>query len=196
MPDPSIPCKQPSLKQPDGPFRDGRPQGLAVCSHLLHPWTPHAVRHCPTRFGQLWLCLHLSDFLDGRIDLRRRRRRQNLFFFGFMGVRQGVAMDFLKFHPGPPCPTLLRPAGGPPLKQPAGQAACGRLLPLWTPHAVRLCSCHTVGGSVLFSGINKSTKLPIYRYLIECRHPRGLEGGHSPSDDKTGGDWPTTRLKV
>jgi hypothetical protein len=29
-----------------------------------------------------------------------------------MGVWQGVAMDSLKFHPGPPCPTLLRPAGG------------------------------------------------------------------------------------
>jgi hypothetical protein len=35
-----------------------------------------------------------------------------------MGVWQGVAMDSLKFHPGPPCPTLLRPAGGPPLKRP------------------------------------------------------------------------------
>jgi hypothetical protein len=29
-----------------------------------------------------------------------------------MGVRQGVAMDSLKFHPGLPCPTLLRLAGG------------------------------------------------------------------------------------
>jgi hypothetical protein len=53
-----------------------------------------------------------------------------------------------KVSPGPPCPTFLRPAGGPPLKWsyncfraalPAGHAACGRLLPLWTPHAVRLC---------------------------------------------------------
>jgi hypothetical protein len=34
----------------------------------------------------------------------------------------------------PPCPTLLRSVGGPPLKQPYG-----RLLPLWTPHAIRLC---------------------------------------------------------
>jgi hypothetical protein len=34
-----------------------------------------------------------------------------------MGIWEGVAMDSLKFHPGPPpCPTLLRPAGGPPLK--------------------------------------------------------------------------------
>jgi hypothetical protein len=34
----------------------------------------------------------------------------------YIGVWQGVAMDFLKFHPGPPYPTLLRSAGGPPLK--------------------------------------------------------------------------------
>jgi hypothetical protein len=63
------------------------------------------------------------------------------------GVWQGVAMDSLKFHPSPPCPTLLSPAGGPPLKRPygrfragptAGQAACSSLLPFWTPHAVRL----------------------------------------------------------
>jgi hypothetical protein len=28
-----------------------------------------------------------------------------------MGVWQGLAMDFLKLHPGSPCPTLLLPAG-------------------------------------------------------------------------------------
>jgi hypothetical protein len=32
-----------------------------------------------------------------------------------MGVWQGVAIESLKFHPGPPCLTLLGPAGGPPL---------------------------------------------------------------------------------
>jgi hypothetical protein len=60
-----------------------------------------------------------------------------------MGVWQGVAMDALQFHLGPPCPTPL-----PPLKSlhgrfrgglPAEQASCGRLLPFWTPHAVRVC---------------------------------------------------------
>jgi hypothetical protein len=35
-----------------------------------------------------------------------------------MGVWQGVAMDSPKFHPGLPCPTLLCPVGGPPLKRP------------------------------------------------------------------------------
>jgi hypothetical protein len=60
-------------------------------------------------------------------------------------VWQGVSMDSLKFHLSLPCPTLLRPAGGPPPKwpygcfgggSPAGRAACGRLLPPWIPHAV------------------------------------------------------------
>jgi hypothetical protein len=32
-----------------------------------------------------------------------------------MGVWQGVAMGSLKFHPAPPYPILLLPAGGPPL---------------------------------------------------------------------------------
>jgi hypothetical protein len=57
-------------------------------------------------------------------------------------------MDSLKFHSVPPCPTLLRPLGGPPLKRlygcfrgdpPAGRVACSHLLPFRTPHAVRLC---------------------------------------------------------
>jgi hypothetical protein len=65
-----------------------------------------------------------------------------------MGVWQGVAMDSLMFHTGPPCHNLLRPVEEPPLKRPydrfkdgppAEQAAYGRLLPAWTPHAVRLC---------------------------------------------------------
>jgi hypothetical protein len=54
---------------------------------------------------------------------------------------------FPKVSPGPAILTLLRLVGGPPLKRPhgrfrggppAGQVACGRLLPFWTPHAVRL----------------------------------------------------------
>jgi hypothetical protein len=56
---------------------------------------------------------------------------------GSIGVRQGVAMDSLNLHPGPPCPTLLCPAGGPPLKRLYAQFS-NRLLSLWTPHIVRL----------------------------------------------------------
>jgi hypothetical protein len=60
-----------------------------------------------------------------------------------MGVWQGVDMDSLKFHLGPPCPTCLRPVGRPLLKRPYGRfrggppvgwAAGGRVLPLWTSH--------------------------------------------------------------
>jgi hypothetical protein len=54
----------------------------------------------------------------------------------------------LKYHSGPPCPTLLRPVGGQPLKRPYScfrggpptrRPACSRLLPLWKPQVVRLC---------------------------------------------------------
>jgi hypothetical protein len=45
-----------------------------------------------------------------------------------MGVWQGVALDSLKFHPGLPCTTLLRPAGG-------RHAAVIHPLEYPTPHA-------------------------------------------------------------
>jgi hypothetical protein len=73
-------------------------------------------------------------------------------------VWKGVSTDSLKFHPGPPCPTLLRPAGGPPPTRPycrfwggppAGQAACGRLLPPWIPDVVRACPSPYASGSDL-----------------------------------------------
>jgi hypothetical protein len=47
-------------------------------------------------------------------------------------IWQGVAMDFLKFYPGPPCPTFLRPEGKLPPKRPYG------LQPFWIPHDVRV----------------------------------------------------------
>jgi hypothetical protein len=60
-----------------------------------------------------------------------------------MGVWEVVAIDSLKFHLGPPCPTLLRPAGWSPLKRPYGRfrggPLTGSLLFLWTPQTVRLC---------------------------------------------------------
>jgi hypothetical protein len=47
-----------------------------------------------------------------------------------MGAWQGVAMDSLKFHPGPPCANLLRPEDVPPLKRSAHTA--GSLWPFFT----------------------------------------------------------------
>jgi hypothetical protein len=73
--------------------------------------------------------------------------------FCALDIWHGVAMDSLKIHPGLPCPTLLCPEGGPPPKWPlccfrggsfTGRVACRRLLPFWTPHAVRLCSAPEV----------------------------------------------------
>jgi hypothetical protein len=52
-----------------------------------------------------------------------------------MGVWKGVAMDYLKLHRGPDSST---PCGRATSETAAGRVACGRLLPLWTPHAVRL----------------------------------------------------------
>jgi hypothetical protein len=55
-----------------------------------------------------------------------------------MGIWQGVAMDSLRFNPGPPCHTFLRSVGRPLMKRPydcfrlgppAGRTACRRLLP-------------------------------------------------------------------
>jgi hypothetical protein len=56
-----------------------------------------------------------------------------------MGVWQEEAMASIKFHPGAPSSTLLRPVGGLPLKQHYGYfMVYGHLLPFWTPHAVHL----------------------------------------------------------
>jgi hypothetical protein len=56
--------------------------------------------------------------------------------------------DSLKLHRGPPCLALLCPVGEPNPETafwsfqgfgpPTGQSTCGRFLPLWSPHAVRL----------------------------------------------------------
>jgi hypothetical protein len=49
-------------------------------------------------------------------------------------VREGVFTDSLKFLPAPPCPTLIRPAGGPPPKRPSSS-------PLDTPRRTGLLGC-------------------------------------------------------
>jgi hypothetical protein len=89
-----------------------------------------------------------------------------------MGVWQGVAMD-LKFQPGPPCLTLLCPVGGLPLRRPygrfrggppAGWVACGRLLPLQSRHAVRLCCI--VGRNRLIWGLNQNNEM-LFKIIVE-----------------------------
>jgi hypothetical protein len=77
-----------------------------------------------------------------------------------IGAWQGVAMGTIKFHAGLPCPTLLRPAFAPPQKRPYGRssggpparrAACRRLLPFWTPHAVLLWSSSLLSSSLFLA---------------------------------------------
>jgi hypothetical protein len=79
--------------------------------------------------------------------------------FEAMSIWQGVAMDSLNFHPGLPCPTLLRPVDGPPLKwpygcfrcgPPAGQATCGpSSTPMDTPHRTPMFEARFPDGPTL-----------------------------------------------
>jgi hypothetical protein len=92
-----------------------------------------------------------------------------------------MAMDFLKFYPGPPCPSLVHPVAGPPLKRPhsltafrggppVGRAACGCLLPLWTPHAVRLCFVRWVCFRFLWSSVAGIHLCPTNKIYTNRRH--------------------------
>jgi hypothetical protein len=74
----------------------------------------------------------------------------------------GVATDFPRHHQGLPCLTLLNSAVGPPLKQPFGHrrgvsptgwAACGCLLPLWTPTPYAYVSARVSGLDTIFDFI-------------------------------------------
>jgi hypothetical protein len=89
----------PPLKQPYGRFRVGPPAGLVACGRLLPFWTPHAV-------SLFWLNKY-EIRQNGFYFLQFERIRGILLNFdAIISVWQGVAMDDLKFHPGPPSPTL------------------------------------------------------------------------------------------
>lgn len=104
-----------------------------------------------------------------------------------MAVWQGVTMDFLKFHPGPPWPILLSPVGGPSLKRPYDHFRGGPPAGVARPHGERpvadfYCFGHPtpcVYGLRLFSGralrclhfqTNWTSK---YRFLLDrvLNHP-------------------------
>jgi hypothetical protein len=109
-------------------------------------------------------------------------------------------MDSLKFHPGPTCPTLLRPSGGPAPKRPYGclrggppaeRAACGRLLPLWVPHAARACFCSALLQLLEFyedvRGRREIKSLAILVYTVEERkkdRERELEEERAEEDER------------
>jgi hypothetical protein len=114
-----------------------------------------------------------------------------------LGAWQGVAMDSLKFYPGPPCQTLLRPAGGPPQKRlycnfrggpPTGWLVYGCLLSLWTPHAARLRWCHDAASTHscpkrLHFGPKSIHKIQIHSHLTNCSCPAGVVSRHGHQAD-------------
>jgi hypothetical protein len=55
--------------------------------------------------NSLILKIHFENLIPTKVSYALKKK--------YIGIWQGVAMDSQKFHPGPPCPTLLRPAGGP-----------------------------------------------------------------------------------
>jgi hypothetical protein len=137
------------------------PQRRAMSSHIIGHGHPHLVntsRSCPWSGSKLRLRSRpwswplrsnryrlRENLLSGRLCLCPKDQPP-LFHSKPMGVWQGEAMDSLKYHSGSPCPTFLSSAGGPPHKPPygsfrgglpAGRAASGHLLPLWTLHAIR-----------------------------------------------------------
>jgi hypothetical protein len=90
--------------------------------------------------------LSQNNLISARIPRWKVEHMERQNDLNIIGVWQGVAMDSLKLHPGPPCPTLLRPAVAPPPKRPydrfgagppAERAACGRFLSPSIPHVVR-----------------------------------------------------------
>jgi hypothetical protein len=80
-------------------------------------------------------------------------------------------MDSLKYHSGPACPTFQRPVSEPPST--AGRAACGHLLPFWTPHAVHLWPTLTLE-STFESDATRSQLLlpPGAKLLLRVHHQR------------------------
>jgi hypothetical protein len=89
-------------------------------------------------------------------------------------------MSSLKFYPGRPCPTLLCPTGGLPLTavlgvaHPHWQAAYGHFLPLWKPHAIRLCLQPLeilLSESKYSLGSRLSSSVPL-RADAQCEHAR------------------------
>jgi hypothetical protein len=151
MPDDSVPCGWLPARQ----VAYGRLTTFWLPHAIRHP--PHAIRHTPSAIRHTPSAIRHtplipSSFLNyfirsfSKLQLTHGNGRVMSQHHGRM-ERGGHGLP--KVSPGPAISTLLRPVGGPPLKQPygrfrggppAGRAACGCLPPLWTPHAVHLSS--------------------------------------------------------
>jgi hypothetical protein len=89
---------------------------------------------------------------------------------GIMDVWQGVAMDSLKFHPGPLCPTLLCPLGRSPLKWPYSRFGVAR------PQGGRR--------AVVFYSFGHPTPYAYGRYRWRTGEERSDELEHPPSSGR------------
>jgi hypothetical protein len=152
------PASGPPPKQPDGRFRGGPPAGRAACSHLPSLQAPRVVR--------LWNdSNHGVKSNDGRKPFWPEAKRfkalsrpsdeslnktpmnnvKDKWAEGWEGRHRRMGRGghgLPKVSPGAAMPTLLRPL--------ERQAAFGRLLPFWTPHAVRLWKTPQTQGTVLW----------------------------------------------
>jgi hypothetical protein len=96
----------------------------------------HILNHCayhkektkqPVTCAQTPNTTHCRNPLHSSLKVKHQDINQ---VEGNISVWQGVAMDSLKFHPGPACLTFLRPAGGP---QGWSTHRVGSLWPSFTP---------------------------------------------------------------
>jgi hypothetical protein len=90
-----------------------------------------------------------------------------------ISVWQGVTMDSVKFHPGPPCPTLLRPAGGPPQGWPACRVGGLRqsYTPLDTPRHAPMAGCHAVSSCHFYVRTTNQRLFIVYCCCFAKRRP-------------------------
>jgi hypothetical protein len=95
---------------------------LSVLSQCLLPpyrWPP-PVR----RTSQARCVVHRSQSMHGPVQDHKNCIASLKLFRPQLVTRsiwQGVSTDSLKFHPGLQCPSIPRPAGGPPSKRPYGR---------------------------------------------------------------------------
>jgi hypothetical protein len=135
------------------PFQGWPPAGQVACGHLTTPSdTPshtnlltfmvfifiikmgHFLPQVRKPFFPIWIIIQSVSVPFTHLN---PNFITNEFLITIMGVWQGVVMDSLKYHLGPPCPSLLRAAGWPPLKQGGSAYRAGNMrsssTPLGTP---------------------------------------------------------------
>jgi hypothetical protein len=107
------------------------------------------------------------EFITQRLPKHGSHRQQKS-----RPVREGVSTDSLKFQPAPSCPTLLRPAGGPPPKGPYGRLGGGlrpSSSPLDTPSRTVLEKSTNRFFATLFKSFALVSNSNLFRSAIKTR---------------------------